>query len=362
MTSKEILDLYNNPKTGLKGINAFARENGLKPSDVKEALESSDAYTLNKPVIRNFPTRKIFVPGPHDQFQVDLADVSNVAKENDGVHFLLVAIDCFTRKAFVFALANKKASTVYDALKDLVENEKMNFLQTDDGSEFTNAKVQKLLKDHDIEWFSTRGSNTKAAMAERFIRTLRGRLGRLADSTGSERYISDLEKIVENYNNTKHSSTGIAPNKFIDEDKDKVFQKLYAKHFAEDIPAPKYKIGDIVRISSARSPFAKEGTSQRWTRELFTVSEVIRSNPPTYHLTDYRKDPIEGIFYEPEMTKAKEPETYLIEKILDVKGRGKNRKFLVKWLGYSNDFNTWEPEDALPSELVEDFLKSVKDK
>ena len=40
-------------------------------------------------------------------------------------------------------------------------------------------------------------------------------------------------------------------------------------------------------------------------------------------------------------------ELYEVEKIIDVAGEGKNRTFLVKWKGFSNQDNTWEPEENL---------------
>ena len=47
---------------------------------------------------------------------------------------------------------------------------------------------------------------------------------------------------------------------------------------------------------------------------------------------------IEGIFYEKELQKTKNTsEVYIIEKIIR---RNKN-KYLVKWRGYSDDFNSW---------------------
>jgi hypothetical protein len=39
-------------------------------------------------------------------FDLDLADFSNIAKENDGYHFLLLAIDILSKKLYGVAIKN----------------------------------------------------------------------------------------------------------------------------------------------------------------------------------------------------------------------------------------------------------------
>ena len=47
---------------------------------------------------------------------------------------------------------------------------------------------------------------------------------------------------------------------------------------------------------------------------------------------------IEGVYYEKELQKSKNnSEIYIIEKII----RKNKDKYLVKWRGYSNDFNSY---------------------
>ena len=41
---------------------------------------------------------------------------------------------------------------------------------------------------------------------------------------------------------------------------------------------------------------------------------------------------------------------YLVNKILDTKGKGKNKKVLVSWLGYDHSYDSWEPFDQIINE------------
>ena len=60
------------------------------------------------------------------------------------------------------------------------------------------------------------------------------------------------------------------------------------------------------------------------------------TNPITYKIKDLEGEEIKGTFYEPELQKT-EKQLYRIEKIIE---KDKN-KSLVKWKGYSDEFNSW---------------------
>ena len=56
----------------------------------------------------------------------------------------------------------------------------------------------------------------------------------------------------------------------------------------------------------------------------------------TYKLMDYQNHPIEGDFFQEELTKVKYPDAYLVEKVL----RKRGNKVFVKWLGFDNAHNS----------------------
>ena len=64
----------------------------------------------------------------------------------------------------------------------------------------------------------------------------------------------------------------------------------------------------------------------------------------SYKIKDLNDEIIEGVFYEKESQKTKNTsEVYVIEKII----RKNKNKYLVKWQGNSDDFNSWIDKDDI---------------
>ena len=119
-----------------------------------------------------------------------------------------------------------------------------------------------------------------------------------------------------------------------------VWMNLYGGLNPEPVK-PKFTVGDRVRITKKKKTFEK-GYTPRWTEEVFTVSRVQYTDPPTYKITDYNGEEIQGSFYEQELQKTTQ-EIFRIEKVI----RRRGKKSLVKWLGYPETFNSWVDNDAL---------------
>ncbi len=72
--------------------------------------------TLHKPVRYRFSRNKTIVMSIGDQYQADLCDMTNIAKDNDGYKFLLTVKDCFSRRAWAIPLKSKHGKIVAEAL------------------------------------------------------------------------------------------------------------------------------------------------------------------------------------------------------------------------------------------------------
>ena len=106
---------------------------------------------------------------------MDLCDMRALNKENKGVNHILTVIDVFSKFAWVRLLKNKKASTLLDALKSILDFRKPNSIQADEGKEFFNSDCMAYMKKHDIKMYFTK-SEMKAAVVERFNRTFKEKI------------------------------------------------------------------------------------------------------------------------------------------------------------------------------------------
>lgn len=220
------------------------------------------------------------------------------------------------------------------------DNRKPQNLQCDKGREFVSLLSKNFFKKHNVNFYTTRNPDTKSAVAERFLKTIKTRMWRYFTYKNTFRYIDILQALMRAYNHTVHSSIKMAPVKVDDENILKVWRALYSKK--NKYVAPKMKVGDTVRISREKKHFAK-GYESNWTEEIFTVSRVIKHPCPVYELKDLAGEVIDGAFYEQELQKVIVPKnrTYKIEEIVEMKGSGSSKKVLVKWKGYPSKFNSW---------------------
>ena len=288
------------------------------------------AEELHKPVKRKFKKRRVFVNGIDKIWAADLADMTALSKYNEGYRFLLLVIDIFSKYGYLVPLKNKQGVTVADALKKIFEERRPGKLWVDKGKEFYNNNVKGL-----VEIYSTENEE-KSSIVERWIRTMKEKIWKYFTDNNTYTYIDVLPDLVEDYNNTVHSSIKMTP---VEASKKKneltVWRNLYPDRYKINDITPKFSVGDKVRISKKKKTFEK-GYTTRWTEEIFTITKIQNTNPITYKLEDLKGEELDGTFYEPELQKT-EQQIYRIEKVIK-KEKGKS---LVKWKGYSDKFNSW---------------------
>lgn len=68
----------------------------VKPSQISKWLDTTDTYTLHKPVKRKFKRRQYVVARIDSTWQCDLVDLQKLAKYNRGNKYILFAIDVFS--------------------------------------------------------------------------------------------------------------------------------------------------------------------------------------------------------------------------------------------------------------------------
>ena len=191
VTDAELKRRYRDPTQpgSLGGIARFAREQGVTIARAKRVLAHELGYTLHKPTRRWFPTLPVLVFGPDQQWATDLIDVQNIKRWNRGTNYLLTIVDVSSKFAWVLPLKNKTGSAVASALSSVLSGKRRpQTLQTDDGKEFYNAQVKKVLKEYDIRHFSTAG-DTKASVVERFNRRFKQRLYRYITTFNTVSYL-----------------------------------------------------------------------------------------------------------------------------------------------------------------------------
>ena len=242
--------------------------------------------------------------------QIDLIDFQRYA--DNGFKFILTAMDLFTKKASAIPLKNKSGKSVAEGIKKLLEKyEKVSVIQSDNGSEFLSPEVKTLLDNKGIKrLYSKAYSPQTQGTIERFNQTLERLIEKLFNYKDKNRWVKDLDELVDNYNKTVHYSTKETPDN-IEQNQDKVKERLQSKYQQnpQNTKNPDYKVGDRVKVRLKKTTTDKKGT-KTFTVDNYTVHKVLKSRKPyvlnQYKLKDKDGDLISGYYNSTELLLIKD--------------------------------------------------------
>ena len=96
---------------------------------------------------------------------------------------------------------------------------------------------------------------------------------------GNTQYLGILPKILEQYNNTKHSFIKMTP---VEASKKKNESAMYFNLYGdmEQLSSePKFKVGDKVRISKCKRKVFGKGYTPNLTEDIFLIDKIQSTNP-----------------------------------------------------------------------------------
>ena len=266
---------------------------------IADFLKTHDTHSQYRRIIkRNFPRRRVIARFPFEIWMGDLIEYPNYKFYNNGFKYILLLIDCFTKVVYSAPLKRKAKEYSADAFESIFKNldQFPINLVTDGGREFFNTSVNKIFDNYGIHHYKTvTKTSWKASQAERAIKTIKTRLEKYFALNKTKKWINVLEQFVNNYNETPHSSHGLAPINVNDENRDHVYKTMYPK---KDLTVVcRLKKGDKVRKIREKKLWEK-GYTANWSEEIFVISSVRQSNTVCYYkLSHIDGEEISGIYY-----------------------------------------------------------------
>ena len=156
--------------------------------------------------------RTVISNGIDKIWAADLVEMQKFSKWNKGVKYLLMVIDVFSKYGWIKPLRDKKTESVSKAFDEIFKNSKRKpkMLWSDKGSEFISKHFKEFLKRAGIKLYHTENEE-KSSIVERWNKTMKNRMWKMFTVNNNTVYLDKRDKLVDDYNNTRHSSTKMTP-------------------------------------------------------------------------------------------------------------------------------------------------------
>jgi hypothetical protein len=287
--------LWNNPKFGLFSAPKFYKSIRKQYPDIKITLKQVKAFIDKQEAaqVNKRPPKPVFnpiiSPAPNVGWQADLLDFQKYRTANKGYKWLLVVIDIYSRRAWFIPVKTKGSKDMAEAFAKLLKKYArpstavpVRNLTTDNGKEFTNKEVQKVLKQYDVKhWMHEPGDHNVMGIVERMNRTIRTLLSKWWTMQNTFQWFNIIDHVQHNYNNSEHRGIKAIP---LD-----VYEGRAIPTFAKRKAPQQFKVGDRVRKIINRTVFGKP--VETFSKTIYTI---LKDNGKSYVLQPEGGEPLKA--------------------------------------------------------------------
>ena len=94
---------------------------------MKQLLATKNGHRKDRGFRKRFTLLKVIAYGIDEIWSLDLAHVDKLSKQNAGIKYLLIAVDCLSRYLRIEALKSKCATRTAEAFKQMIKHKFENF-------------------------------------------------------------------------------------------------------------------------------------------------------------------------------------------------------------------------------------------
>jgi transposase InsO family protein len=305
---------------------------------------------------------------PNTILAIDLVNMEKF--EVKGFKYLLNCIDMGSRFVYSQAMKNKTDTEVLKAFKKIYTQSNIRAIRSDNGSEFINNKFVDFLEKNDIKQIlSEAGKPQSNGMIERANSTIKELIQKSVELNQNFDWVKNLQKLIDNINNSQHRITGFTPNQiqeaFKNEDTE-LLNKANEKELKKkkgNLSKQEFKIRDLVRLHQP-----SDKTRQVWSNKIYTVEKVFKPQK-IYSVYEYKLREFKDRFKEEELLRVYEnpqnkilnTQKFSISKLIKPIMKDDIAYYEVKWKGYNE--TTQEPREVLLKDvpkMVNQFEKKEK--
>ena len=206
--------VYRDPKSpasfgGIDALYKYVKEHSkykIARKDIQTFLRGQEVYSTHVKKLKGKSWYKLTTLGPNRLVDVDTAffDFGDSAGKSPAK--FIVAIDTFSKRLAAKVVPNIQGRVVAKVLPSLIrELGGTEYWRHDGGSEYVSSLVQNAMRKTGAKPIRSYAP-LKSSGAERAIRSLKARLYKYMQSTGTRNWAKVLPDIVRSYNARKHRS------------------------------------------------------------------------------------------------------------------------------------------------------------